>query len=328
MESFFSSRCGALLVLRTMKSSQRRTVVQMFGKKVSKNEAKRRPSGTQVPSNPSGSGFNPALAYEQEGKMAEFYLKRDVHSYFGLRGDGVEGMEVVPSPLPESIVEEMWKFSAWHACFTGTLEQKEEQGRRTEFVQFLFERLGERYKFFTRRNVAMRSRHAWGQVAATLSYPRGHFGIVHFVKDFDKWNTTETIGQYPKIWPKPHQTVYLHLDMAAHENYRIGVGPPRWGVVTDGRSWKIVEQTATEVGAWDGRQSFRESAEYVVKLPLTKDSYAELVGWLNFVFRNHQVIGAAELMPAWKHARKELSEPSDAERHNTLRDALAGLGDI
>eukprot|EP01061_Rhynchopus_euleeides_P018730 TRINITY_DN30926_c0_g1_i1.p2 TRINITY_DN30926_c0_g1~~TRINITY_DN30926_c0_g1_i1.p2 ORF type:complete len:328 (+),score=92.79 TRINITY_DN30926_c0_g1_i1:126-1109(+) len=310
-------------------SRQARCVVQMFGKKPTKEDLRARPYGQQTPATVDVSkGYNPAVAYEQEGKMAEFYLNSDVDAYFNLTGDGVEPLRTEPAPLPPAVVSEMWRYSDWHGCFTGKVEQKEEEGRRTEFVQFLFERLGERYKFFTRRNVAMRSRHAWGQVAATLSYPRGNFGVVHFVNDFDKWNTTENIGQYPKIWPKPHRTVYLFLDMAAHENYRIGVGPPRWGVVTDGRSWRIVEQAATETGAWDGRQQFRESATYHLDLPLTEESYSKLLAWLNYIFRNHLPIGAGELVPKWREARKAAEEKSDDERHDDLRRALAGLDDI
>eukprot|EP01063_Lacrimia_lanifica_P016162 TRINITY_DN22786_c0_g1_i1.p1 TRINITY_DN22786_c0_g1~~TRINITY_DN22786_c0_g1_i1.p1 ORF type:complete len:323 (+),score=97.43 TRINITY_DN22786_c0_g1_i1:46-969(+) len=272
-------------------------------------------------------GHQSAVVYEQEGKQADFFLKDDVDKYFNLPNK-LPLLAIKEHPLPESMIDEMWKYTDWHACFRGKVERKEEAGRRTEFVQFLFDRLGERYKFLCKSNVALRSRHSWGQVACTLSYPRGHFGVVHFITDFNKWHTTDGIGQYPKIWPKPHRSVLLYLDMAAHENYRIGMGPPRWGVVTDGLSWKVIEQCASDVGAWDGRQTFKESATFQVTLPLTREGYDRLTAWLNGIFLDHAPIDTASRHAQFKAARKAQGELPDAERHAELQKALAGLDDI
>ena len=320
---------------RPLAARQQRGVVEVFSKGAkstrSKYDRHNQAAAAELPSGLSrgDAGFNPAIVYKQEGKLADFFLKADMHALFQATPDTsqLSPLAVSPTPLPAGVVSEMWRYTDWAATLRGRLEQKEEEGRRTEFVQFLFERLGERYKFLTRRNVAMRSRHAWGQASATLSYPRGHFCVVHFVTDFNKWNTTETIGQYPGLWPKPEKMIYLYLDMAAHENYRIGVGPPRWGVVTDGRSWRIVEQVPTETGAWDGRQAFRESSVFHVPTPLTEEAYGQLVSWLNHIFVNHAPVGAEDV-PKWRAAREERNEAPDAERQEKIRQALAGLGDI
>ena len=267
-----------------------------------------------------------AVSYSQEGKFVDYYMRDDVEKFFKLPEED-DTFDVEALPLPVEMVTEMWNYTAWHTCFSGTLEKKEEEGRRTEFMQFLFERLGERYKFITRRNVSMRSRYCWGTASATLSYPRGNFCVVKFVSDFEKWDTTEGLGQYPKLWPKPHQSAFLYLDMAAAENYRIGMGPTRWGVISDGISWQIIEQVPSKTGGWDGHQTFRYGTPFKLPLPLTLEGYASLCGWLNFLFQNHAPIDAGKLAPKWMKARKESSE-SPTERRERIVADLAGLGDI
>ncbi|KAJ9439062.1 hypothetical protein DIPPA_22816 [Diplonema papillatum] len=306
----------------------RRGIVDVFGSKAKRNSGagtqKRSPNLAGTPSVSDGIG---AVVYHQEGKMVDFYMKDDVQHYFKLPAN-IEPLQIEETPLPEKMLDEMWRYSNWHSCFTGTVERKEETGRKTEFVQFLFERLGERYKFITKNNVALRSRHSWGQATCTLSYPRGNFCVVHFVTDFNQWNTTETVGQYPKLWPKAYETLFLYMDMAAHENYRIGMGAPKWGVVTDGIHWRIVEQCATSTGAWDGRQHFKQTETFHLQLPLQRDGYAKLTAWLNHIFVHHAPIDSSAQYPSWKKARKKQNEPPDEIRHNQLRDVLAGLGDI
>eukprot|EP01062_Namystynia_karyoxenos_P036302 TRINITY_DN26434_c0_g1_i2.p1 TRINITY_DN26434_c0_g1~~TRINITY_DN26434_c0_g1_i2.p1 ORF type:complete len:342 (+),score=93.28 TRINITY_DN26434_c0_g1_i2:79-1026(+) len=276
-------------------------------------------AGTAVRGRPGG-----GLKLSQVGKFIDFYLKDDVADYFGLPDDLPE-LPVQPVPLPEWMLDEMWAYSDWHRCFSGDVERKEERGRRMEFVHFTFERFAERYKFFARARVAMRSRHVWGQVHCCLSYPRGHFAVVHFVSDFAKWNTTETVGQYPALWPKPHRTAMLFLDMAAYENYKLGMGPPRWGVVTDGFSWRIIEQYPGPTGAWDGRQQFRESSTFEITVPFTKDQFRDLCAWLNHIFQNHAPINSASGMRQWEQARRDADEPPARVRRKLQAAKLRGL---